>query len=141
MGASLVLQRPGGQQSAVDLSTLNVNIPSVPAPMVALSVGRDRETQLLRRIRDLEEELRVARVENDKQVSYDYDKHHRCLIFECRTQKVMITRFRERWEKLKESAKRKKDAKAAAGGTKAGIRERIEEEPEAEQELDEGSHA
>ena len=26
----------------------------------------------------------------------------------------MITKFRERWEKLKESAKRKRDAKAAA---------------------------
>ncbi|KAF8559515.1 hypothetical protein OG21DRAFT_1452641 [Imleria badia] len=119
MGASLVLQRPGGQQPAVDLGALNINLPSVPAPMAALNAGRDREAQLLRRIRDLEEELRVARVENDKQ-------------------KVMIARFRERWEKLKESAKRKKDAKAAAGATKAGTRERIEEEPEAEQELDEG---
>lgn len=53
----------------------------------------------------------------------------------------MIARFRERWEKLKESAKRKKDAKAAAEVTKAGVRERIEEEPEAEQELDEAGHA
>lgn len=52
----------------------------------------------------------------------------------------MIARFRERWEKLKESAKRKKDAKAA-GITKASVRDRIEEEPEAEQELDEGGHA
>jgi hypothetical protein len=119
MGASLVLQRPGGQLPAVDLSTLNINVPSVPTPMAALNAGRDREAQLSRRIRDLEEELRVARVENDKQ-------------------KVMIARFRERWEKLKESAKRKKDAKAAA--EKAGVRERIEEEPEAEQELDEAGH-
>ena len=52
----------------------------------------------------------------------------------------MIARFRERWEKLKESAKRKKDAKAASDATKAGVRERIEEEPEAEQELDEAGH-
>lgn len=52
----------------------------------------------------------------------------------------MIARFRERWEKLKESAKRKKDAKSAAGVPKAAVRECIEEEPEAEQELDEGSH-
>jgi len=122
MGASLVLQRPGGQQPAVDLSALNINVPSVPTPMTALNAGRDREAQLLRRIRDLEEDLRVSRVENDKQ-------------------RVMIARFRERWEKLKESAKRKKDAKAAADATKAGVRERIEEEPEVEQELDEAGHA
>lgn len=140
MGASLVLQRPGGQQPVVDLGALNINIPSVPTPMAALNAGRDREAQLLRRIRDLEEELRVARVENDKQVGYDCDKHHRHLTSNV-TQKVMIARFRERWEKLKESAKRKKDAKAAAEATKAGVRERIEEEPEAEQELDDAGHA
>lgn len=83
MGASLVLQRPGGQQPAVELGALNINIPSVPAPMAAISAGRDRETQLLRRIRDLEEELRVARIENDKQVSYDCDKYPRYLTSEC----------------------------------------------------------
>lgn len=44
----------------------------------------------------------------------------------------MIAKFRERWEKLKESAKRKKEAKAGS----TPIRERIVEEPEAEQELD-----
>lgn len=75
MGTSLVLQRPGGQQPAVDLGALNINIPSVPAPMAALNAGRDREAQLLRRIRDLEEEVRVARVENDKQVGHCYNKH------------------------------------------------------------------
>lgn len=50
-------------------------------------------------------------------------------------QKIMIARFRERWEKLKESAKRKKDAKAAEAA-KMGVGERIEEEPEAEAEHD-----
>ena len=79
MGASLVLQRPGGQQPAVDLSALNINVPSVPAPMAALNAGRDREAQFLRRIRDLEEELRVSRIENDKQVGCDYDTYPRCL--------------------------------------------------------------
>ncbi|KIK93504.1 hypothetical protein PAXRUDRAFT_828896 [Paxillus rubicundulus Ve08.2h10] len=117
MGASFISQRPGGQQPTVDLTALNINIPTVPAPMAALTAGRDREAQLLRRIRDLEEELRTVRTENDKQ-------------------KVMVARFRERWEKLKESAKRKKDAKAAAEAVKRGVRECIEEEPEAEQELD-----
>ena len=43
----------------------------------------------------------------------------------------MIVRFRERWEKLKESAKRKKEAKAAAETTNV-VGQRIEEEPEAE---------
>ena len=55
------------------------------------------------------------------------------------TQKLMITRFRERWEKLKESAKRKKEAKAASadGGSSAGgVKDRIIEEPEAEEALD-----
>jgi len=46
----------------------------------------------------------------------------------------MITKFRERWDKLKESAKRKKDAKAFAEAAKSGARERIDEEPEAEAE-------
>lgn len=48
----------------------------------------------------------------------------------------MITKFRERWEKLKESAKRKKEAKVAAEGPASGVRDRIVEEPEAEEELD-----
>ncbi|KAH7916013.1 hypothetical protein BJ138DRAFT_1140485 [Hygrophoropsis aurantiaca] len=116
MGASMMVQRPG--QQAVDLGALNINIPSVPTPMTALNAGRDREAQLLRRIRELEEEARAVRTENEKQ-------------------KAMIARFRERWEKLKESAKRKKDAKAAAEAVKMGVRDRIEEEPEVEQELDE----
>ena len=47
----------------------------------------------------------------------------------------MIAKFRERWEKLKDSAKRKKEAKAVAEGS-TGVRERIVEEPEAEEELD-----
>jgi hypothetical protein len=42
----------------------------------------------------------------------------------------MITKFRERWEKLKESAKRKKDAKAALEPAPSSVSERIEEEPE-----------
>ncbi|KAI6111485.1 hypothetical protein EDD17DRAFT_1504810 [Pisolithus thermaeus] len=119
MGASLMVQRTGGQSSPVDFSALNINLPPVPTPVTAFNAGRDREAQHMRRIRELEEELRNLRTENDKQ-------------------KIMIARFRERWEKLKESAKRKKDAKMAEG-TKTGISERIEEEPEAERELDDGS--
>jgi len=47
----------------------------------------------------------------------------------------MIAKFRERWEKLKDSAKRKKEAKAVAEMASAGV-DRIVEEPEAEEELD-----
>ena len=43
----------------------------------------------------------------------------------------MIAKFRERWEKLKESAKRKKQARAAAEMTSV-VNDRIDEEPEAE---------
>lgn len=41
----------------------------------------------------------------------------------------MIVRYRERWEKLKESSKRKKEAKARATSV---VGQRIDEEPEAE---------
>lgn len=51
-------------------------------------------------------------------------------------QQAMIRKYRERWEKLKESAKRKKEAKAAAVAAASPVRERIIEEPEAEEELD-----
>lgn len=56
----------------MDISALNINIPPVPAPIATLNAGRDREAQFLRRIRDLEEELRVVRVENDKQVGHEF---------------------------------------------------------------------
>ncbi|KAF8892606.1 hypothetical protein BD779DRAFT_1610156 [Infundibulicybe gibba] len=107
MGASLVVQRPG-----LDLSTLNTNIAAVPIP----GINSGREAQYARRVRELEEEIRVVKVENEKH-------------------KAMIVKFRERWEKLKESAKRKKEAKAAADNV-TSVRERIIEEPEAEEELD-----
>jgi hypothetical protein len=68
MGASTVMSRQSGQQPVVDLSALNINIPAVPTPVTALNVGRDRETQLLSRIRELEEEVRNVRTENEKQV-------------------------------------------------------------------------
>jgi hypothetical protein len=46
----------------------------------------------------------------------------------------MIAKFRERWDKLKESARRKREAKAAAEAHHAPVHERIDEEPEAEAE-------
>lgn len=44
-------------------------------------------------------------------------------------QKATIQRFRERWEKLKESAKRKRSARAAENS----VKETIQEEPELEE--------
>jgi hypothetical protein len=65
MGASIhAVQRTG--QSTFDLTSLNLVPP--PPPVVPISTNRDREAQLSRRVKELEEELRVMRVENEKQV-------------------------------------------------------------------------
>lgn len=54
---------------AIDPNTLNINVPSpVPPPVAALNPGREREAQLTRRIRELEEEVRTVRAEQEKQV-------------------------------------------------------------------------
>ncbi|PPQ64667.1 hypothetical protein CVT26_002757 [Gymnopilus dilepis] len=113
LGASAMMQRPG---PPLDFSNLNINVPAAPIP----GINTGREAQYVRRIKELEDELRLMRVENEKN-------------------KMMIAKFRERWEKLKDSAKRKKEAKAAAQAATAGVRDRIIEEPEAEEELDESS--
>lgn len=44
----------------------------------------------------------------------------------------MIARFRERWAQLKESMKRKKEAKAAAAAASSPVREKIIEDPQGE---------
>ncbi|KAH9934881.1 uncharacterized protein B0H18DRAFT_951400 [Fomitopsis serialis] len=119
MISSVVAPTPRPSQPGIDLASLNINVPPVPPPVAALNPGnpgRDREAQLVRRVRELEEEVRTLKAENEKQ-------------------KAMIVRFRERWEKLKESAKRKKVAKAAAEATNI-VNERIEEDPEAEAEAE-----
>jgi hypothetical protein len=66
MGASTLLTRPA--PAPIDFANLNLNVPSVPPPITALTPGRDREAQLLRRVRELEEEVRSVRLENEKQV-------------------------------------------------------------------------
>lgn len=48
----------------------------------------------------------------------------------------MIVKFREQWEKLKENAKRKKEAKAKAAVEASSVREQIPEEPENEDQED-----
>ncbi|KIK59694.1 hypothetical protein GYMLUDRAFT_226524 [Collybiopsis luxurians FD-317 M1] len=113
MGASLVGQRG---QIAPDFASLNLNVPASALPIPGIHTAR--EGQYMRRVKELEDELRAVRAENEKN-------------------KAMITKFRERWEKLKESAKRKKESRAAAEAAQS-VRERIVEEPEAEEELDNG---
>jgi len=112
MGASMVAQRPGG----LDLNSLNINLP----PAVAMpGMNSSREAQYARRVKELEEELRTLRAENEKH-------------------KAMLAKYHERWEKLKESAKRKKEAKAVAEAVLTGVREKIVEEPDMEEEMDRG---
>ncbi|KAH7107445.1 hypothetical protein BKA62DRAFT_683420 [Auriculariales sp. MPI-PUGE-AT-0066] len=124
VGSTLLSMQAGHNSPTFDMSFPNLKLPTVPgitpapapglvapivAPLAAPLAGptRDREATLLRRTRELEEELRVTREENEKQ-------------------RAQIVKFRERWAKLKESAKKKKSARAAA---EAG---RIDEEPEEE---------
>lgn len=75
------------------------------------------------------------RAENEKNVS---DTGFLCWVqadtVKC-LQKAMIAKYRERWEKLKESARKKKQAKATAESTNV-VNDRIEEEPEAEAEAE-----
>ena len=68
MGASMhTAQRTG--QSTFDLASLNLNLVPAPPPVVPINTNRDREALLSRRVKELEEELRSMRVENEKQVS------------------------------------------------------------------------
>jgi hypothetical protein len=62
MGASVVAQRPG-----IDFGSLNINnVPPVPIP----GISSGREAQYARRVRELEDELRAVRVENERHVSF-----------------------------------------------------------------------
>ncbi|KAF8921523.1 hypothetical protein CPB85DRAFT_1271190 [Mucidula mucida] len=101
MGTSVTLQR-----QHID-ATLNTSPLAMPGYQTA------RESQYARRVKELEDELRALRVENEKH-------------------KAMIVKFRDQWEKLKESAKRKKEAKKAAAATTSSVKEGIPEEPEPE---------
>jgi len=103
MTASAVGQQTPRQLAPPDLGSL-----SIPP-----SASRERETQLNKRIKELEEDVKVLKVENE-------------------SQKQMIVRFRERWAQLKESMKRKKEAKAAAAASSSPVRERIVEDPQGE---------
>jgi len=60
MGASMIGQRTGG----MDFSTLNMNGPAVPIPGITSA----REAQYARRLKEVEEEMRLLRAENEKNV-------------------------------------------------------------------------
>jgi hypothetical protein len=63
LGASALLQqRPG----ALDFSSLNINVPAVPIP----GMNTGREAQYARRVKELEDELRLMRGENEKHVCF-----------------------------------------------------------------------
>ncbi|KAI5899940.1 uncharacterized protein SCHCODRAFT_02483043 [Schizophyllum commune H4-8] len=74
-----------------------------------------REAQYAKRVKELEDELKAAKAENEKQ-------------------KASLIKYKEKWDKLKESARRKKEAKAAAGAVKQPIAEDPEGEERAEKE-------
>lgn len=61
--ATSVSLAPPASQSMGTLSGLGLNLPQRPT-----SPGRNAEAHLVKRVRELEEELRNARVENEKQV-------------------------------------------------------------------------
>ena len=55
----------------VDIASLNIKVPvpsPAPAHVAPVNAGRDRDPQLVRRVRELEEEVRNLRNENEKQV-------------------------------------------------------------------------
>lgn len=69
MGASMMGQAPRPGQPPLDFSSLNINVPAVPVPITPLNPVRDREVpQLLKRVRELEEEVRTVKADNEKQV-------------------------------------------------------------------------
>lgn len=103
MTASVAGQQTPRQLAPPDLGSLTITP----------SVSRERETQLNKRIKELEEDVRILKAENE-------------------SQKQMIVRFRERWAQLKESMKRKKEAKAAAVAASSPTREKIVEDPQGE---------
>lgn len=74
MGASAVIQRPG--QSAFDLNALNMALPPMPSAILPVPTvpNRDKEAQLSRRVKELEEEVRAVRIENEKQVRSALDR-------------------------------------------------------------------
>jgi hypothetical protein len=70
MGASMITPRPPPAMN--DFGSVNMPgaLPMPPPIPSAILPNRDRENSLQKRVKELEEELRLARVENEKQVSW-----------------------------------------------------------------------
>ena len=49
-----------------DFNNLNMNVPTIPIP----GINSAREAQYVKRIKELEEEIRLMKVENDKNVRF-----------------------------------------------------------------------
>jgi hypothetical protein len=147
--ASISLAKQEAQRAIASSSVLLAPPPRgsppvpMPAPIPVPIPGQDfaipaplADPAATKKIKDLEDEIRALKAENEKQV--------RALVFVSSVneadrwgQRTMIVRFREKWEKLKENSKKKKASRAAAeadarvgGGV---LREKIEEEPEEEE--------
>jgi hypothetical protein len=60
MGASMLTPRSGG----LDLNSVNSNLPNLAIP----GINSSREAQYARKIKELEEEFRILRAENEKNV-------------------------------------------------------------------------
>src|SRR4051794_4900026 len=93
----------GGRKATLEALESTFPIFSQAPDVAAQNTGSphvlERETQYMRRIRELEEELRLSRVENEKNVSNLWP----IIVTHDISQRATIQRFRERWEKLKES--------------------------------------
>lgn len=59
----MLQQRPA---PSLDFSSLNINVPAVPIP----GINTGREAQYARRVKELEDELRLMRGENEKHVGF-----------------------------------------------------------------------
>ena len=60
--------QPASPPVPVDIAGLKIAVPPLATPTNVVNGARDQEAQHLRRIRELEEELRVVRADNEKQV-------------------------------------------------------------------------
>lgn len=79
---------PTPPAASVDIGALKINVPPPVVPSAAVAnAGRDQEAQLVRRVRELEEEVRVVRAENEKQVSFDCSK--------CEVTRELMANYRE----------------------------------------------
>jgi hypothetical protein len=60
------------RSGALDLSSLNSNLPTVAIP----GINSGREAQYARRIKELEDEFRTLRAENEKNVCFHSPRCH-----------------------------------------------------------------